>query len=387
MKWWNIVFIILILCTLTSCWDNQDLIDLAIVSGIALDKTDDHNIEITIQIIKPSAIKSEQSQSDNKEAYVTVSSEGATVLEAMRNLTSKINRKSFFAHVQLIVISEEVAQHSISEMIDFFERDNQTRRRSEVLIAKGIKAKTVLDIESKLEKIPAVHIVESLETSDELSKTRKMNLLDILKHLNHQGHAIVIPTINRFDESDSVHQKDIEIEGLAIIKKDKLVGYLSPTETRGFMFADNSLKNTIIVTPSPLNKKKLVSIEVIRSEGKIEAKMEDNLPIFTIEVKAEGKIAAQQEHSDLTKPAQTEDLEEKVEKIIKEEIEEVVKVTQNKYKSDIFGFTDIMYRNYHPQWKKLVLNWDEVYSNTPVVVNVDFDIRWSGLIRQPTEPK
>ncbi len=383
----SILFIISILSLTTGCWNNRDLTELAIVSGIALDKLDNGKIELTVQVIKPSAIQKDGNSGQASKAYVNVTEDGSTVFEAVRNLITELDRKGFFAQTQVMVISEAIAKEDISEVVDFFERDHETKRRAELIIARGMKAKDVLEIESQIEKVPSIYIVESLKTSTAVSKARKINLLQLLKDFNNEGYAIVIPTIRSENKTGEIRQEDMTIEGSAIIKKDKLVGYLTPVETRGFMFADNKLKSTIIVVPGIKDPEHLISIEVVRSRGKVDAKIVDGKPELSIEIKAEGNIGAQRDHIDLTKVELTEALERDVEDAIKKEIEDVVRVTQKKYKSDIFGFINELYKNYYPQWKLIVKDWDEIYSNTPVEIKVDFEIRRSGLVKEPTEPK
>jgi spore germination protein KC len=166
-----------------------------------------------------------------------------------------------------------------------------------------------------------------------------------------------------------------------------LIGFLEPLETRGFLFAKDEIKSTIINIPSPLGNEKKVSIEIVRSKGRIFSKVANGKPILGIEVKAEGNIGEQQENEDLTSDDNIEVLEKLVQGEISREIEGTLKVTQKIFKSDIFGFIDELYKNYYSEWTNVVSNWCDVYSDTPVNVEVQFNIRRPGLIKKPTEQK
>jgi spore germination protein KC len=370
---------------LVGCWNNRDVTDLAIVSGIALDKKEDGLIELTVQIIKGSQMKPEGNSQEK--AYSIISTEGETVFEAIRNLISQLNKKAFFPHMTLFILSEEFAKEGINQFIDFFERDNESKRKASVIIAKGIKAKEVIEKDSDLEKISVLHIVESLNSSNALCKSYKIEFIDMLKQYSQKGHSIVLPIIYPKSSDKISCQEDLIIEGSAILNNGKLIGYLTPYQTRGFLFCTNKVKSSVIVIPSPVKEEKLVTIEIIRSESKLSAKVKDSKPSFNIEIDAEGNIGEQQDDNDLTKEELIEDLEKEIENKIKSEIQNVIMITQKEYKSDIFGFINIIHQNHNKEWEKMVDNWDYIYSSSPINVEVKFDIRRTGTIKEPVAPR
>ncbi len=83
---------------------------------------------------------------------------------------------------------------------------------------------------------------------------------------------------------------------------------------------------------------------------------------------------------DLSKPENIKKLEAKYQKQIKEKIERAVKTAQKKYKSDIFGFGEVIYRADPKAWKRLEPNWEQEFENVEVSVNVNAKIRRLGTI-------
>ncbi|MCX7747838.1 MAG: Ger(x)C family spore germination protein [Clostridia bacterium] len=385
----KVIFLIFLLATvMTGCWNNRDLTDLAIVAGLAVDKTDDNKIEITVQIVKPSEIKhSEGGNGKEKKPYINVTSQGETMFDAIRNLLSILNKKAYFPHVQLMVISEEAAREGLSDYFDFYERDVETRRRADVVIAKGMKAKTVLDSESRLSVLPATHNVEALEASKAFAKSIKVTLLDILKNFSQEGQSIALPILYTNKSTDKLFQEDLLMEGAAVIKRDRLVGFLDPLQTRGLLFALDEVDSTIINFPNPNDPKKRISIEVIRSKGKIDAKMAEGKPVLEIEVAAEGNIGDLQGNFNPEKGLTMEMLEQETEKTIESEIRDILKITQQVYESDVFGFAGKLEKNYYPEWKKIAPDWSRIFSRTPVNIKVKFEIRRPGLIKENSRPK
>ena len=378
----RVFIVIIMLLPITGCWNNRDLTELAIVTGLGIDLSDNQKIELTLQVIRPSALRENQNGGHGHEkAYMNVTVEGNTIFEAIRNVIAYFDRRAYFAHVQVMVIGEALSIQGLGDILDLFERDSETRRRAELLIAKGMKAKEVLDVESEMQGIPSIQLFEGLRAADDLSKASNINLFEMLKEFSHEEHAVLIPVIQSV--GSEARLEDLKIEGMAVIKKNMLIGYVTPLETRGYMFAKNKIGSTILVTSSPVNPEKKVSIEVTRSEGKIKAGLKDGKPVLVIEVKAQGNIGEQHDEADLTEPGRKKTLEQKAENLIREEVEAIVKTSQERLKTDIFGFIDKIEKNHYRKWKEIRTQWDDIYADLNVEVKVDFQIRTSGLIKQP----
>ena len=76
----KIIFILLIPLFLGGCYDYQELNDLAIISGIAIDYEDDY--EVTFEVLEC------QKENDEKTSYVKAT--GKTISEAFANASLKI---------------------------------------------------------------------------------------------------------------------------------------------------------------------------------------------------------------------------------------------------------------------------------------------------------
>lgn len=382
-----VALFIFLLITLTGCWDNIDITDLALVTGVALDKTDDDKLEITVQIVKPSAIKpSGDGGGTSEKGYVNISGKGETFMEADRDLLSISDRKLYWGYNQLVVLSDSIMREDINQYLDAFERGNQVSQKSYVLVAKNMKAKTVLEYESHLEKIPTTENVSSLEAANMFSKSFKISLMDLFKILNQEGHEVVLPVLYMKDNIEVKSQENLFLEGSAFIKKGKLVEYMNPVQTRGYLYTQNKVKKAVLNIQSLQNKEKKTAIDIVRSKGKVKALIQRSKPVLSIEVDAEGNIAEQQEQIKISDSRQIDKLDSEMQNKIEQEIQEAVNISQ-KHESDIFGFGEELYKNYYPQWEQLAHNWNETYSKLPIDINVRFNIRRSGLINEGFKDK
>lgn len=384
LKLFSILFFMMIT---SGCWSNHDLADLSLVVGIAIDKTDTGEFELTVQIVKPGAIKPSGDTSGKNDAYVDVSASGESMFDASKNLLALVNRRLYYAHVQLYILSEEIAKSGISEVFDVIERRADSRRRTLVLISRGIKAKTLLGSKSKLESIPATHITEELEVSDTTSESFKIEMIRILEEAVNKGNDIVLPVLYNSTSSSNPTQEDFPLRGAAVFKKDKLAGYLDPIQTMGYSFASGKVKSADLEIPNPMEKGRKVAIEVTHMESRLIAEIKNGQPYLGVKVAAKGEITEQHGGGDLTDDYVISTLETEAEKEIAGRIQDMLRIVQKEYHSDILGFNDKLYKNHHREWEKMVDHWEDIYSRTPINVNVEFEMRKSGMVRKPAAIK
>ncbi|MTI56440.1 Ger(x)C family spore germination protein [Geosporobacter ferrireducens] len=381
-----LVSILTILSLTTACWNNRDITDIAIAVGVGLDKTDSGEIELTIELVNPSAIQAEEGGGGgrgNSPSSIEVSASGATIFAAARNLIGHSSRKMFFSHIQVVIIGESLARDGLGEIIDFWERDHETRRKADFLIAKGITAKEILKTQTQIENLTSIHFMKSLEASNAIGKIRKITLFDIIQQIHEPGRSVVIGTVSPGSASEAAYIEDMEFQGASVFKYGRLIGFLSPSETRGFLFATDKIQSTILTVPNPLVPEKLFAVEVFNSKGNVEAKLEKNQLKLKIKVEAMGNLGEIIGEKSLVEFDLLNTLQRDLEESIKKEISQAVKKAQQEYQSDIFGFGGVLYRKQYEDWLKLEDNWENIFSNTPIEIDVKFSLNTSGLIKEP----
>lgn len=385
-----ILVISILISGVSGCWNNVDLADMAIAISIGLDICEENKdlIQVTVQLVKPGVIRAKSEGSDANPVWV-FTAKGKTVFSAVRNLLKTVNRKVFFNHVQLIIIGEELAEKGIKDIVDFFERDHETNRQSHVLITKGVKAKQILTSKSQVGDIPGLYIVQIIKNNGSLAKMKVIKMYQLIQILNIPGYNSLVGRIQVAPKQrgKKFSLKDIEVEGAGILEDGKLVGWLGPIETRGYLFAKGEVKSGIINTANPFLPEKKVGFEIVRSSGNLSAEIEKGKLGFRIEVDAEGRLGDQQGPGDLASSELIEKLETEVEKVIEKNIREAIEIAQNKYQNDFFGFAEKVQKNYYQFWEQTESEWKGVFSRTPVTIDVNWKTRSTGIIKKTTEPK
>jgi len=382
------IILILLIPLLTSCWSRKELNELAITTGLAIDKQDD-NYLITAQVLNPSEIATSQ-QTSSRLPIVTFTRTGQTIFEALRNLTHESPRRLYLSHVRMVILGEEVALEGIQEVLDFISRDHEMRTDFYIAVAKGQEGREVLKVLSPLEKIPTMRMFNSIETaSKNIATVKGVHLDELITKIITKGINPVLTGIYVKGPKDigndiaNVEKIDpptsMQTDYLAAFKEDKLVGWLTKDESKGLKYIENDVTNTIITIPCEDGK---LSIELYNVSSSVEGSVSNGSPKVKIKLRSEGIIGEVQCKLDLTKPETLEELNKKIEENQKEKIQEVVDRAQKDLKSDILSFGSAIHRADPKGWKSLSEKWDEEFPTVEVEYDIKADIRRLGTISE-----
>lgn len=388
-----LVFIILCTLLLTGCWDRKELSDIGIVVAIGLDKDDrTGNIMMTSQVVRPGALKKEGGGPPSSPVEI-ITTKGNTIAEAVKNISEQFDRIAFFAHVKVLVISEQLAKEGLMPILDFFLRKSNTRNLAWLIIAKDGKAKDILIPNHGIENVQATYLDSIIKNKGENSEVSTPDVLTFLKALASESNPIggvmeiveqpTMPT----NEKKALTTQGIKLSGTAVFKKDRLVGYLNNMETRGLNWITGKVKSTVITIPSPNQKDKLLAIAVTKTSSSIIPEMIDGEIHFTIEVKVDGDIAEQQDTADYFKKIEAfGTLEKELQDTIERDIKTTLDKVQTELGSDILGFSSAFNKKYPQEWKSIKGDWDNIFPTVSYEVKVDAKLRRLGLIVKPIKP-
>ncbi len=375
-----LVFLFMLPLLLTGCWNNRDLTETNIVAGLGLDRTEEGKILLTVQVVEPAAIQSTSSGKGKgggtqpKPVFVE-SYEGDTVFEALRGLLTKVDNKLFASTAQVLILGETLSEDGINEALDFFQRDHEVEYKMDVLVAKGVTPKEILEMETDMDSIPAVYVKGTIKNTVSRGTVKRTMLIDLIKDMSSSGRQLAIGQITKAGE------KEVGTEGTAVFRDGKLAGWLDPAETRGYLFATGKVESAIVNIPADNGK---VAMEIIRSKGKVNVEFKNGEPDrLTIKVGLEANVGEYEANGKLDSPSSLHKLEELLGEEVKKEIRVALDRTQKDYSSDIFGFGTQVHK-YHPQyWKEAKGQWNDTFSKLPADIKVDAKIRRTGVIKGP----
>ncbi|MHA7967668.1 Ger(x)C family spore germination protein [Paenibacillus sp. CAU 1782] len=199
------ICIVLVICLtfplLTGCWNRKELNHIAIQLATAIDMVGDE-YQVATQVVIPGEVSKYES-SNNLSPVTLFHAQAPTILEAFRKLTVRSPGKIYSAHIRLVIIGESLAKQGISEVLDIFNRNPETRKDFFIAISKKSDAMDVLEVITSLERIPADNFYHMIETSRKNWTISNAATIDeLIEELVSEGVNPVLPVLKLYGSLD-----------------------------------------------------------------------------------------------------------------------------------------------------------------------------------------
>lgn len=383
MKKIKYLSILLLIPLLSGCYNYRELNELAITTALSIDYND-NNFNVIVEVINPT--KQQDAVSANNSPFVNYYSSAPTLQEAFRNIVLDSPRQLYAAQLEMIIISEDIAKEHISEVLEYFSREPESRSEVKFIIARGDESTKALTIQTLLTSFSSSNIKQSLEVqSSVLGLTPVYTLNELLNMYLDPNLEIRLPSvtvegnIEEGDEKDNITTSTplalTKISTTAIFKDNKLIGYLTEEESKMHSLITGSSKESIIT----LNYQDNYNVfELYRIKTSISPSTRDNKIILNIS----GKARIKEIHSNIN-ITKSEEVD-KLNKVLNKHIENIIKDSFNNirsnYNSDIFGFRQSFYKdnpkyynsNYKDNWYK------EIFPNLTLEVKSNVKLYEKG---------
>jgi spore germination protein KC len=379
---------------LAGCWNRVEMNEIGIVTATALD-WDNGKWVVSYQLVIPQAISSQSGGSSRGDAPVNVfSTEGTSMRKAIGDASREMSRKLYFAHNQIIVVSEAAAKKGISTILEIYMRNTEARETVSMFIAKG-KARTLIEQLLPIEKIPGTAIKQLVKNeANSNSLYPDMTIYRILQDLLGPGQSTGIPQLMIAGSRQALNSLDslkttatdakIKFGDLAVLSGDKLKGWLSQEEAAGVMWLSNQIKRVTIPFNCSGNSEAPKSSSVIVAKADAERKPEllpDGRIKMHLHVKAEGTLLEYTCADNLEDPKSLKQAEERIAEEIKGEMMKSWKAI-SRLETDIVGFGTLINRTYPQQWKELKQDWNTSFAAIEPEIDVHFKLVRIGFSNQ-----
>ncbi|GAK09077.1 Ger(x)C family spore germination protein [Geomicrobium sp. JCM 19038] len=386
----SILLVILSVLLLSGCWDRWELNELSIITGMAIDKSDD-NYELTMQSINPAEIASQEIGNGYAQSFNTTEI-APTIHESLRKHVNKSPRRAFISHLQVLVISEEVAREGITSILDFFYRDHEVRSDFFVLVAKDDQsAKEIMSIVTPLENVPSQNIFDSLQYgARSYGGTRIVTLDDLYQDATAPGiePALMGVTVigdlkegqDRANAEKNAPAATLLIEGLAIFRNNALVGWLNQDQSKGLNYITGDIRDSVGSFTCPDSQEEEFALESFKERTKYDVRIVNNRPIIDLTVDIGTHISEVNcKDLDLSKEENFYLVEEQAEQEFVAKLQDTVQEAKA-HQADVLGFGQMIHRKHPKVWEQLEDNWDEEFPNVEVTYEVNINITDTGNI-------
>lgn len=378
-----------VLPLLTGCWDRQEMNELGIMLGLGVDKDGDQ-IRVSAQVVVPNEISAKSSGSKGT-SVTQYQATAKSLLEAIQQLTETSPRKIFMSHIRILVFGEKFArEEGIYDVMEALLREPTVRPDYYVMVARNTKASEVLDLLTPLDNIPAEKLFSSLDVSSKTwaptTTVTGDQLIDymlspgiqpvitgvqILGDLNKKGSTENISTIRT--------SARLNTTGLGVFKKDKLIGWLSEAESKGYNYIRGNVKSTVGHIDCPKSKG-VVTIKTLRASTDRKGKVVGGEPQVKIKVNTVNSIGSVDCAMQIGSMTAIRELEQLSQERLKELMQESVNSVRRKYHVDIFGFGQEIYQVDPKFFNKIENDWDKYFENLEIKYEANIQIRRVGAL-------
>jgi spore germination protein KC len=361
----------------TGCWNYREIDEVAIVAGVAVDKGTAGKYKLTVEIMHIEGGR------DAKVLSHLVSVEGKTMFDAVRNVISESGQRLYWSHAKEIIISQEVARNGVAKIIDWYNRDSETRATVNIFVSGRETAGEIFSAASVTEDIKSLEIEKIMENEKSLSKAPSTEIWKFTNDIEGEGIEPAVPVIS-CDSNDK--SKNIKIEGTAIFKNDEFKGLIDGEETKDMLFIQNKIKGGLLTQIEPGKEGDCaVTLEIFGNKTKVEPVLNNGKIEINVKTETEVAIDEIEGSENFIEEDGRKKLEADTENMLKGRLEKTIKNVQSEYGLDIFGFGAKVRQEKPDLWDAVGNDWNTTFADLKVNVSTKIHIKNSAMTSKTIE--
>jgi spore germination protein KC len=364
----TLLLILNILFFTPGCWDLRDINDTAFVLGIGIDSPtnpDTAKYNITFEFARPITTH------ENPEPQtLVVSTDADGIVQAIQRIQTTVSRKISLSHLRIVAIGEGIAkQENFKDITNYLLRDPDVALQLRLVFAQNALAKDLFYTKHRFEERFSSELVQMGLLQKEIALVRTNNFLDFLTDLNRTD-GIAIGSRVYIQKGENVITRD----GAVVYKDWKLLAWLNAEEAQAANLLIEKTQAVILVN----EEKNTFSYRIRKMDTKVKPSFEGGKPSFRVNVTTEGMIIEESgKEIDLSKPDNLQDIEALLAQAISQQVNSAIEKSQKEIKVDYLGFEKAFEKYQSKAFKSL--NWNKIYPNIPIEVEVDCKVKAFGL--------
>lgn len=349
----KIIILITLVFFLTGCYDNIELNNLAIITGLGIDYID-NEFYLTYEILNDT-----KTENNTTMLSYTVEGHGQTLADAFVNTNYKVGKKPYFAHLRVCLLSEAIINGEIDKIIDYLIRDINIRDEFIPIVTNGVSPNTILKHND--DNNPVVSdLIMNLINNEKFNNNLAIDDVyqKVLAKFISKNCDVVLSSI-------SLLNNEIALNNFYIFKGYNYQNTLTKDESMIYNLIENSIYSAIFIKEYD---GKTLAINISHSASDINVSHD----LIELNIKLEGKIVENNPNFDLKDEKTYQKLDNDFSELIKKQIIEFIKKLQEN-ESDILGLQEIYYKKYRKENKGL-------WKTAQIKVNNDLKINTKGFI-------
>ncbi|WP_062050097.1 Ger(x)C family spore germination protein [Bacillus sp. JCM 19034] len=372
------IMIMIVLLLLAGCWDQRELMERAFILGAAIDETEEQ-LELTVQLYRPTKVGPEGGESDREPATFTV--ESKSISEGARNLVNYFGRRGNWSHMQIIVIGEETARdRHFNDILAFFYREQEPRATTNLVIGKG-KGRDYLEIEPLFDFSSSRQLRELQKIShDEAGNTLDTTLHELSLQLQSQLEVALVPLVKKEVEETI---ETASLIGVAVLQNGLMVDELNGTQTQHVLVLREQFERGVWKIPCKHEEQEAMiesdNIDLIKTNTRVSPTIEGEQLLVDVVIELDAMIRELMCETVLETDEEINAYSRKIEETVKTDLEKTIKELKEK-KIDVLNLGNEIYKNNPDQWDEVKGDWDEYFGNAQFSFNINVRVVGSGLV-------
>lgn len=231
----------------------------AVAQMLAIDATE-VGFQVTARILD---------ETGQPESYTTIQKEGETISDAVASISQALGKELFLRDVRLVLLGEQICEDGIGICRQYLTRGFQIRPRVSLAAAQG-EAGNYLAAEDS-QKAPVDEILPLLQWSAR-SPGAGTTVLELDRDMNASDGDGYLPLLSLDVEGQA------EITGGLLLHKEKTSHLIGREELEHLYLLLEPKGQTLTVHW----ENEEASVEVLNRSMKIRAKIQDDIPVFTV---------------------------------------------------------------------------------------------------------
>ncbi len=401
-----IILAILIVISTTSYYGIKGIDNLAYVVAIGLDKGDNGNLKLSLQISVPNSGDSSSGSSSQSASVVVDSIDCPSINTGINLFNSYLGKEVNLSHCKVLVISEELANEGVNEYLYTLTNNIEFRTDSGIIISK-CDAKSYLEYSTPLlDKISARYYEIAPSSSEYTGYTESVTINEFFSAItdNFSEPVAILGSINSAEtqtangtstdtsayytagQTPISGEPGVETMGLAVFNGDKLVGELDGLESICHLIISNKLKNAQIRIPSPIEELDYIDLYLeLRKDTKSSVNLVNGSPYITSKIQITAKMQSMNRNIDLKDDTIVSKIETSAKAFLEKHIIDYLYKTSKELNADIdsFGLYGLKYFTTKAEWDDY--DWLHHYKDAFFDIDIDVNLRSSYLLMDTAE--
>lgn len=401
-RYWLVAVILITTLFAPGCFGQHEIEDVGFVLAIGVDLAEDGQLDVTLQMAVPSVAK------DDNVSVLVVTQRAPSIASAMEKLAVTTNKAPSLSQARLIIFGQTIAQRGIGPSVDYLTRNHDARLLVWVMVTPG-KARDVLSSKARTESISANMLSGLQHEARQTALAPQTSLLELLDHIGTFARDPIVAAVTLAAPPEGGAASGSEsgggtsgsagadqgvnparLEGAAVFRGDRLVGWLSASEARGFLWLQGEADHTLLdYRDDQTGATGTVRVFINTAKWNVVPDtVNPGRTHFSVAIRADGQI------NELTGGVASEQsgnfssLEATLAALIKAEAVAALTKQQSEFRADFIGLGELLRSRISSRtWRGLDKLWaDQYMPQTTIDVSVSFRLRRPGSTRSELVP-